>query len=102
MNYAETSYERDDARTDRDEDDSGYRCPHCGEMNGGSVCNKCRDLREKEHSDIEDQFLSCITIGREAHDARWDKDTTNVRKKLAADLRKEIAAGFFIATGERL
>lgn len=101
MNYAEISYERDDAGTDR-EDDSDYRCPHCGEMNGGVVCNDCKHLREKEHSDIEDQFLSCINIGREAHDARWDGDTTQTRKKLAADLRKEMAAGFFIATGERL
>ena len=101
MNYAEISYERDDAGTDR-EDDSDYRCPHCGEMNGGVVCNDCKNLREKEWNGLEDSTLAMLQIAREALDARWDDDATPTRKKLAQDLRKEFEAMFRIATGERL
>lgn len=99
MSDAETSYERDDARTDRDEDDSGYRCPHCGEMNGGGVCNDCKHLREKEWNGLEDSTIAILQIAREAHDARWDDDTTQTRKKLAQALRKEFEAMFRTATG---
>lgn len=98
MNF-ETTYERDDRDTDRDND---YRCFHCGEMTGGSVCNDCTRLREKHTSDVESGLIAATAIAQEALDARWDDDTTNVRRKLAADLRKEMATAFFIATGERL
>jgi hypothetical protein len=101
VNYAETSYERDDARTDRDED-ADYRCPHCGELNGGHVCTECARMREKEHGDIEEALTAALAIAHEAHDARWDDDTTNVRKRLAKDLRTEMASAFFLSTGERL
>lgn len=95
----ETTYERSYA--DR-ESDADYRCPHCGEMNGGEVCRECKTKREDEAGRIEDALIAAKQLATEAFDARWDEDTTKTRARLSKDLRTEMDHAFFLATGERL
>lgn len=94
----ETTYER----AVEPERESDYTCSGCGDYCGETWCGECRALRTREWEGLEDSTLAMLEIAREAHDARWDDDTTQTRRKLRDDLRKEFAALYRTATGEVL
>ena len=95
---SEETYERA-GEPDRDSD---YQCMACGEWCGSTFCGECEALRQKEHENIEESLRAAIQWAHEAHDARWDVDTTQTRRRLADSLRKEMAVAYRLATGDVL
>lgn len=81
------------------ERESDYACSACGDYCGETFCGDCRALRTKEWEGLENSTIAILEIAREAHDARWDDDTTQTRKNLAQALLEEFEAMFRIATG---
>lgn len=87
-------------RDGRDAQDD-FVCRICGSESASSICVECDRVRQDGAALIEDTN-PIVEAARAAHDARWDGDTARVLKKTRDDLRKELAALYLAATGEKL
>ena len=98
--YNAREWSLDDERCSQDD----FLCRICGSESASSICREC-DLVRQDGVAIIDDLAPCGVVNEcamAAHDARWDGDTIATIRRTRDDLRKELAALYLAATGEKL